>query len=64
MKFKTATTKGIKADIAKHEITITFVVSLNTENMNIAEELAPYTDEDAGDVELNILPYQRSFINQ
>ena len=56
--------KGIKADIAKKELTITFTVSLDEESLSNAEELAPYADSDAGAVELNVLPYQRSFLKK
>lgn len=58
-----AYTKSIKADFAKREITLTFTVTMDDENMETATELAPYASEDAGAVELNVKPYQRSFLN-
>jgi hypothetical protein len=62
MQFR-AYTKSVKADFAKREITLTFTVSMDEENMETATELAPYTSEDAGPVDMTILPYQRSFLN-
>jgi hypothetical protein len=63
MEFR-AYTKSVKADFAKREITLTFTVSMDEENMETATELAPYASEDGGAVELKILPYQRSFLNK
>jgi hypothetical protein len=63
MKFR-AFVKAIKADVAKHELTISFRVSLDDETMADAEELAQYVDPDAGAVELEVLPYQRSFVKK
>jgi hypothetical protein len=53
-----AKAKSVKADIAKKEITISFVADMNDENMAIADELAFFVDKDAGDVELKVLPRQ------
>lgn len=63
MKF-ICTTKSVKADLVKNEITLTFVLDLDEGNMTEARELAPYCAEDAGDVELTILPRQISLFNK
>lgn len=63
MKFR-AYTKSIKADFAKREITLTFTVAMDDENMETAAELAPYASEDAGAVDLNIAPYQSTFLKK
>lgn len=56
MQFK-AWVKSIKHDVAKGEITLTF--TLPRESLDTVETLAPYTVEDAGAVELTVLPHQR-----
>lgn len=55
--------KSVKADVGKHELTISFTVHMDEESMATAEELSHFTGEDAGAVELKVLPYQRSFLN-
>ena len=57
MQFK-AWVKSIKHDVAKGEITLTF--TLPREHLDTVETLAPYTDEDAGPIELTVTPYQRA----
>lgn len=56
--------KGIKADVAKKEMTLTFTVHMDEQSLATAEELAQYVGEDAGAVELRIMPYQRSFLTK
>ena len=63
MKF-ICTTKSVKADLVKNEITLTFVLDLDEGNMVEAQELAPYCAEDSGDVELTVLPRQISLFSQ
>jgi len=63
MKF-ICTTKSVKADLVKNEITLTFVLDLDEGNMTEAQELAPYCAEDAGDVELTVLPRQISLFSK
>ena len=62
MEFR-AYAKSVKADFSKREITMTFTVSMDEENMETATELAQYTTEDAGAVKLNVAPFQMSFRN-
>jgi len=52
-------TKSLKADIAKKEITISFVADMTQENLSEADDLAFYVDKDAGDVEILITPRQQ-----
>ena len=54
----TAHVKGVKADVAKKEITISFVMDMSDANMEEAQELATYTEKDAGAVVIKVLPYQ------
>lgn len=56
--------KSVKADLAKKELTLTFTVHMDEESNATAEELAQFTGEDAGAVELRVMPYQRSFLTQ
>ncbi len=56
--------KGVKADIGKKELTLTFTVHMDEESMASAEELAIFSGEDAGAVELRVMPYQRSFLTK
>ena len=49
---------GIRADVAKQELTLTFKVRLDEESLSSAKQLAPFTGEDAGDIELSISPRQ------
>lgn len=56
--------KGIKADVAKKEVTISFTVTMDEESMATAEELAHFVGGDAGAVELKVMPYQRSFLSK
>ena len=58
MEFPAARAKSVKADIAKEEITLTFKVPLNDELLALSQELAPYTDKDAGQLVLQITPLQ------
>ena len=51
--------KSLKADIAKKEITISFVADMNEENLAEADELAFYVAKDAGDIEILITPRQQ-----
>jgi hypothetical protein len=62
MEFK-AFVNGVKADVAKRELTLTFKVSLDEESLATAEELARFTGEGASAVELKIKPMQSSFLN-
>lgn len=63
MEFR-AYVNGIKADVAKKELTLTFKLTLDEESLSTAEELAQYTGEDAGAVELTVRPFQSSFLNR
>ena len=63
MQFR-AYTKSVKADFAKREITLTFTVTMDEENVETATELAPFTSEDAGPVDLTVKPFQTSFLNR
>ena len=56
MQFKSAHVRGVKADIAKGEITITLAIGL--EELDKAEELARYAGKDASDMKLELTPYQ------
>lgn len=58
MKFPYTNIKGIKADIAKKEITIQLSVDFNPENIATCEDLSRYADPDAGTVAVEILPRQ------
>ncbi len=58
MLFQTANIKSVKADLAKGEITVSFVVDIDQENMETAHALAVFADNDAGDVEVTIHPRQ------
>lgn len=62
MEFR-AYAKSVKADFAKREITLTFTVPMEEEEMETAAQLAGYTTEDAGAVKLEITPFQTSFMN-
>jgi len=50
--------KSIKADISKKEISISFVVDMNEENLAEAEELSQFTGKAASDVEVDITSRQ------
>lgn len=63
MEFR-AYAKSVKADVGKHELTLTFTVALDEESLATATELAQFTGEDGGAVELKVLPYQRSFLSK
>lgn len=63
MKF-IAKTKAVKADLAKKEITISFTVDMGDEELAEAAELATYTDQDAGDVEIVITPRQYNMLTR
>lgn len=54
--------KAIKADIAKKEITLSFTVDMNDENMESADDLSFYVDKEHGEVELKILPRMVNFL--
>lgn len=58
MKFSHAQVKSIKADIAKKEITVSFLVDMTQENLSISDQLSGYVDPDAGTVVLDIFPRQ------
>jgi hypothetical protein len=58
MNFHDANVKGIKADIAKGTITLSFEVDMNKDNLIMADELAPYTHKDSGYVDIEIHPHQ------
>jgi hypothetical protein len=58
MKFSYAKVKSIKADIAKKEITVSFLVDMTQENLAISDQLSGYVDPDAGTVILDIFPRQ------
>jgi hypothetical protein len=59
MEFR-AYAKAVKADFSKREITLTFTVSMDEETAETATELAQYTMEDAGPVDLVVSPRQLS----
>ena len=61
MLFKNSYVKSIKADIAKGEITISFVITLSNESMQLAKELSAYVIEGAPDLQLSVNPRQISF---
>ncbi len=64
MIFYNAKVKAVKADLAKGEITVTLTMSINDEHMQEASVLAAaYTGEDAGDVEVHILPRQMALFD-
>jgi hypothetical protein len=64
MIFYNAKVKAVKADLAKGEITVTLTMSINDEHMQEASVLAAaYTGEDAGDVEVHILPRQMTLFD-
>ena len=54
MEFNAAAVKSIKANLASKEISITFSIALNDENMLAAEILAVYTEKNAGKVDVTI----------
>ncbi len=59
MKFEQANVKGIKADIAKGTITLSFEVDMNKDNLIMAEdELSLYAGKDSGYVDIEIHPRQ------
>jgi hypothetical protein len=62
MEFR-AYAKAVKADFSKREITLTFTVSMDEETAETATELAQYTMEDAGPVDLVVSPRQPSLMN-
>jgi hypothetical protein len=63
MEFR-AHVKSVKADLAKHELTLSFTVYMDEESLETAGELSQFTGEDAGPVELKVMPYQRTFLNK
>jgi hypothetical protein len=56
MLFKLAKVMSVKADIAKREITLSFVVDFG--ELATADELAGYQAPDAGTVVLEVIPRQ------
>lgn len=52
--------KSVKADVGKRELTLSFTVSLDEENLAAAQELAFYANPDAGAIDLKVLPRQTS----
>lgn len=58
MQFQRATVKGVKADIAAGNITISLSVPL--EDLETAEELAHYAGKNAIAMKINITPHQPS----
>ena len=61
MNFDLANIKSVKADIGKGEITVSFVVDLNPENLTEAECLQDYLaskDEAATSMTVDIYPHQ------
>lgn len=59
MQFTDAKVRSVKADLAKGEITLTFVV--DADEMSTAEELAMYQAADAGKVVLRVEPRQMTW---
>lgn len=55
MKFTEAEVKGVKADLAKGEITLSFVIPIDQQAA--ADDLAKYVGEN-GEVELVVTPRQ------
>lgn len=55
--------KSVKADIAKQEITISFVVDMTDENLTISKELSVYADKDLGSVDITITPKQMALLD-
>ncbi len=58
MNFSDANVKGIKADIAKKRIVISFEVDMDKDNLITADELSLYAGNDSGYVDLSITPRQ------
>ncbi len=58
MNFSDANVKGIKADIAKKRIVISFEVDMDKDNLITADELSLYVGNDSGYVDLSITPRQ------
>jgi len=56
MRFPIAKARSVRADIAAKKITLSFTVDLS--ELDQAEQLAAYCEEDAGDVALEITPRQ------
>jgi len=57
MQFNLAKVKGVKADVAKGSITLTFTVPYS--DLYDAQLLAAYVEQDAGKVELSVTPMQQ-----
>lgn len=64
MIFRSATTKSVKADFSKGEITLTFTVPFDEDERDTASALAKYVDADAGDVRLEITPRQMAMLDR
>jgi hypothetical protein len=58
MEFPSATVTSVKANFATKRITIAFTLAINEDSMEAAEELADYTEKDAGKVDLVFTPRQ------
>ena len=58
MEFPTCKAKSVRADIVNGDLTISFRMAINDQNMEVAEALAVYCDKDAGELELRIIPRQ------
>jgi hypothetical protein len=56
MEFPNAKVKAVRADIGSGEITISFCLDLNDENLDAARELAFYDDKDHGKVDVSVDP--------
>jgi hypothetical protein len=62
MIFKSAHVRGVKADIAAGNITITIAIPLD--DIEKAEELAKYAGKDASDMKVDITPYQPALFTE
>lgn len=63
MQFNGAYIKGVKADIAKREITLSFVIDMNKTTLPIAQDLSVYADGRHGSVDLTVLPRQMPLLD-
>ena len=60
MEFKQCEVKSVKANIANGDMTISFKMAINDDNMETAEALALYVGKDASNVEVRVIPDQPS----
>jgi hypothetical protein len=58
MEFKNAHVKAVKADIGSGELTISFRMAKNEQNMETADLLGTYVGKDGSMVEVDVIPVQ------